>query len=468
MSGNKVVKAGIGYTIGNILIRGIGFLSIPIFTRVMSTEDYGLYNTYAAYEAIFYLVLSLALNSSVKSAKLEFKDKFDEYMSSIITIVLGNALVWLIITNIIYRFLNGYAWEYNREILNVLVIHSCCSALLVIYNAAVGVRFQYKGYLKIALLNSVGGVALSILLILTVFKESTYIGRISGVVITLVFSGIIIVIGFYQKAKPSLKGIYYKFAFKYSLPVVPHGIAQVLLAQVDRIMIRNMVGADKAGIYSFTGNISLIMKAITSSFEAAWGPWFFEVYNKGNKKSITTNTHYCIMGFAMFTSGVMLCAPEILKIMAPSTYWDGIRLVVPMALDVFCTFLYTLYVQVEYYYKKTQFLMLGTSMAAIINVILNYIMIKKYGYVAAAYTTLFSYICYFFFHFCISRKIAGEDVICMRKNILQVCVCVGFAVAATIFADAFFIRWALAIVMVITYGVVLIPKLKKLKLRGKS
>ena len=114
MSGNKVVKAGLGYTIGNVLVRGIGFLSIPLFTRLMSTGDYGLYNTYAAYEAIFYLLISLALNSTAKIAKLEYKDNFDEYMSTIITIVILNAFVWLAIFNVVYPLIPGYIWEYNR------------------------------------------------------------------------------------------------------------------------------------------------------------------------------------------------------------------------------------------------------------------------------------------------------------------------------------------------------------------
>lgn len=463
MKGSRVVKAGVGYTIGNILIRGIGFISIPIFTRLMSTGDYGLYNTYAAYESIVYLIIGLALNSSVKSAKLMFQEKFDEYMSSIVTLVLVNAGVWLVIANILYPLLSGYAREYNRLLLNVLVVHSCASALLVIYNAAVSVRFQYKDYLKLAMLNSVGGVVLSIVLIKCIFTNETYIGRIFGVVSAVAFTAILILFYFFKKARPRLTKEYLKFGLTYSLPVIPHGVAQVLLAQFDRIMIKSMVGTSEAGIYSFTGNISSIMKVITSSIETAWSPWFFEEYNKGNKNKIFRVTHLLIMGFALFTSGVMLCMPEVLKILAPSAYWDGIKLVVPMALDVFCTFLYTVYVQIEYYYKKTHYLMMGTMMAAIINVILNSLMIPQYGYVAAAYTTLFSYVCYFWFHYFICLKIAGEDIIKIKKNAIQIIICIAVAVFATTFVDAWLIRWGAAALLCVGYAITIVPQLKMVR-----
>ena len=76
---SKATKAGIGYTVGNILVKGINFVSLPVFSRLLSTEEFGIYNIFIAYDAILYVILGMALHSSVKSAFYEYK-KIDEYV----------------------------------------------------------------------------------------------------------------------------------------------------------------------------------------------------------------------------------------------------------------------------------------------------------------------------------------------------------------------------------------------------
>ena len=90
---SKVIKAGLGYTLGNYLLRGITFITLPIFARLMSTEDYGVYNTFFAYEAIVAILVGLALHSSLKNGKYKFVNAFNEYVSSIILLVLLNFVI---------------------------------------------------------------------------------------------------------------------------------------------------------------------------------------------------------------------------------------------------------------------------------------------------------------------------------------------------------------------------------------
>ena len=58
-NGNAILKAGLGYTIGNYMIKGLTFFSIPIFARLLSPDNYGIYNTYIAYESILCYVCGL-------------------------------------------------------------------------------------------------------------------------------------------------------------------------------------------------------------------------------------------------------------------------------------------------------------------------------------------------------------------------------------------------------------------------
>ena len=67
-SGKKALRAGLGYTIGNILVKGLTFISIPIFARLLSVADYGLYNTFGSYVTIMTFVVGLTLHTSVRNA----------------------------------------------------------------------------------------------------------------------------------------------------------------------------------------------------------------------------------------------------------------------------------------------------------------------------------------------------------------------------------------------------------------
>ena len=115
--------------------------------------------------------------------------------------------------------------------------------------------------------------------------------------------------------------------------------------------------------------------------------------------------------FLVFTVGLMALSPEIIYILGGKGYEAGKLVAVPMIMDAFILFLYNIIVPSEYYTKKTTYIMTGTLIAAGLNLVTNYIFIKAYGFIAAAYTTLFSYVCYLLLHIVISRKLVGFDVI---------------------------------------------------------
>ena len=82
--GEWSVKAGLWYTIGNIALKGCAFLTLPVFTRLLSTSDFGVYNAYIAYEQIFTAILGVGFYGTIKNAKLDFKENFKKYLSSIV------------------------------------------------------------------------------------------------------------------------------------------------------------------------------------------------------------------------------------------------------------------------------------------------------------------------------------------------------------------------------------------------
>lgn len=449
---SKMIKAGIGYTIGNYLLKGLTFFSIPIFSRLMSTSDYGIYNTFAAYESIIFVIIGFALHASFKNAKYKFKEDFDKYISSCLTLGLISFGVWCLIANIFYTQVSDYL-KFSRIIVNLLLICSMGSALIQYFNVYVSIDYKYERFLKISAFNAICSIFLSIILILGVFKENSYIGRILGTAIPLFIISIYIIIVFYKKAKPQLNDRYLKYAVTFSLPIIPHGLSQVVLSQFDRIMISAIIGSTQAGLYSFSYNIYTIIQVTASSLDNVWGPWFFEAVNEKKYSDIKKVSSDYVSGMMIFSALVLLVSPEIIKIISPKSYWDSVYCVIPIIIAGFFSFLYTLPVQVEYYFEKTNCIALGTCTAALVNIILNYIFIPKYGYIAAAYTTLVTYFLYFVFHFVLAR--------CFAKTNFFNTKIIGFDVAAILIVgfltngliDMVIVRWAIMVCLLTAGGI---------------
>lgn len=428
---SKALKAGIGYTVGNYLIKGISFLTVPLFARLLSPSDYGIFNTYLAYESVFYLFVGLALHTCLKNAKYKYEAEFQKFSSSCLLLVCIVFAAWIFVVNILFPFINRLT-DYPRWLVNVLIFHCFASSLLIFYNSYISIDYAYKSYLAVSSINAVGNIAISVLLILFVFPSSRYVGRILGTVLVLVPITVYIIFYFWKKAKPKINKKYWHFALKFSLPLVPHGLSQVILSQFDRIMITRMIGAAESGIYSFAYTIFSIVQITGSSIDSAWTPWFYQQMHDKNYDGIKKRSSFVIISMSVFMSIVMLISPELLSLLGTKSYADSVYCVIPLVAGGFFAFLYNFPAGIEYYFEKTKFIMAGTMAAALLNIVLNYIFIKQYGYVAAAYTTLATYVLYFVFHWFLSRKIFRERIYSIKTVVIS-CLSVFIVTAICIF-----------------------------------
>lgn len=182
---NKVLQAGMGYTIGNYLLKGINLITLPIFARLMNKTDYGLFNIYMSYEGIFVILIGVTLHSSLKSARYEFKNDYRKYVSSIEIVPMIMLAVALLIVNLFSGSVTQVT-GLNLLTLDLLMIHSYCSALLQFYNADLSIDYKYTSFLKIAFFNTIANVLISLILMTTVLSSKRYAARIAGCVVPLV------------------------------------------------------------------------------------------------------------------------------------------------------------------------------------------------------------------------------------------------------------------------------------------
>lgn len=453
MKNSKVLKAGLGYTIGNYLLKGLSFISIPIYTRLLSTSNYGAFNNFLTYESIFFIILGCAIHSSYNSAHYKYeinatnlakgKDYYT-YASTTTIFILISAVIWLFLTNIFYKTLINWL-EIDRFSLNLLVIYSAAAALITCFNYDVSINYEYKKFLAVSGFNAISTILISILLLLTLFDHKRYMGMIIGASVPSILASIYVVFYFFKRAKPKNFFYFLKWGLRYSLPIVPNGLSQVVLNQFDRIMITKLVSLAATGIYSFAYNIYSILAVTFNSLDSVWTPWFYKQMKNKNYKAIKKYSSLYICLMFIFTAGVILISPELIMILGQRNYWLAKYTVIPVVAGGYFAFLYTIPVVVEYYYSKTGWIALGTSIAAVVNIVLNWLFIPRFGYIAAAYSTLVTYILYFLFHFFIARKIHGSALF-STKVILACSIGVLFiSLLSRLFVEIIIIRWLIAI-----------------------
>lgn len=445
-SNSKAAKAGLGYIIGNYLLRGLSFFTVPIFTRLLTTSDYGIFNSFLAYESILFIILGFAIHSSYKNALYKYKDQFENYVSSTFVLIIISLFIWLIMFFLFSVQICDFL-QLNKLSIYMLIIYSFSSAIITCANSYFALNYEVKKFVKLSSISAITNIILSILLIKTIFVNDSYLGRIIGTAIPSFVISIYIIYEQFKRAKPVINLGFWKWGLNYSMPIIPHGISQIILNQFDRIMILNMIGAAQSGLYSFAYTIYTIINVTTNSLGTAWEPWFYEKMNERKYDEIKLRSSQYILGITTFTICVMLVSPEIIKILGSKEYWDAIHCILPIVAAGFFSFLYTLPSGIEYFHGKTKYIALGTVGAAFVNIVLNYIFIDIYGYVAAAYTTLFTYFLYFILHYVISRKIFKTKVFSFKIICFSISMVLLMIVVVQSLINYLLIRFIFAIVI---------------------
>ncbi len=408
--GNPVIKSGIWYTIANISIRAVAIITTPIYTGMLTTADYGKANTYNSWIDVFNVFACLCVVYSIGRAKLDFRDRFDEYMSALQGLSSSFGLILLVFAFIFRESLA--AWIHYEVPLAVgLFAYLCVSPSVEYMMQKCRYEYRYKENILISLITCVGQVALSITLML-LFSDARYIGKILGVIIPTAVMGIVFYIRFIVKGKVFYNREYWTYALKIGLPMIPHGLALILLAQMDRIMIKDILGDADSGLYIFGYSFATLMMIITNAVGQAWLPWFNETLFAGGRDRIKEIQKKLVMLGCFLSFAFIVVAPEALMLLSISndSYWIAKYVVPPIVLGTLAQYFYTNYVNVEIFCKKTTFIAIGSCAAALINWVLNRAFIPRYGYIAAAYTTLASYLILMVMHFIMARFILKEKV----------------------------------------------------------
>lgn len=407
-------KSAFAYMIAECLSKGMNLITIPFFTRILSLEEMGLTTIFASFQIIAYPIATLSLSSgSVNSAMITFPERKSEYLSTILILSTLSSFIFSVIIIVLYHF-------FNIGILPIYLLPLLfCSFLLQpamdLWYLKSRYENKYKTVLTISCISTISSSVFSIFFV-WYFKKYTSINL--GVVRLYSQNGVtfLFCFGLYIHILNSGKRIFNKtmwvFALKTSLPLIIHSLAKNILDISDRLMIAKYCGETYAGLYGTIHSISNIPLIVWNAINAAIIPYMFHSL-KDEKSDLPDHLFRIILFFLFVVLLIILIAPEILLLLTDEKYHASVIIMPPLLLSIFLNSIYNLYGNYLLYKKKTQFIMYGTLIAVLLNIILNIIFIPVFGYVAASYTTLASVIV-----LCISQSIM--TYFCYRKNVIKI------------------------------------------------
>ncbi len=462
----RTVKASVWFTMCNVILKGIAFVSIPIFTRLLSSSEYGILTVYMSFEQI---ILTLATWETSLSAyqKGLFKYKKDTHFFNVSTLAISNisTVIFFLLAFLLFPIFHsttGISIQNTIWLFVYMIVQPAYSCWLVEKRT----QNEYVIATIVTVISSVITVLVPIIALLTYHRTADVKFKY-----TLIASIFVYVIFYIRRCNylsllknKQLVKEQWKFIISFQVPIVVHALSYTILAQADRIMIERMVGPSQAAFYSVAYSVVMVAAVFQYSINQAIVPWRFEKLEKKEYSIIRKNTTPMLVFIGLITLVFVFVSPEIIYILFSNDYYEAIWCMPPIGLSVYFMFLYTLFVWVENYYEKTKYVALVSIICAALNVFLNYIFIPTFGYKVCGYTTLVSYIVFCVGHYCFMNRVLmqcgiKEEIYDIKACIVIATVLIGGMIIAVLTYNSLLIRYAI----LLTIGVGLYIKRNKIR-----
>lgn len=397
------VKASYWYIICNVFQKGLAFIAIPIYTRLLTTTEYGTYSVYTTWLGIISIFANLSLSAGFFNVGImKYENEKDKFLSSVQGLSTVSTVVVIAACVIFYdQFCKLTGMRYN--LLLIMAIQLLFSTPVLYWSAKQRFEYRYVQVVVITMLSSLATVGLSIVFIYLLPDKSYSLILGSAIIQTIV--GAVFYLFNILKGKCFYDKNIWKYAASFGVTLIPHYLAYSILNSSDRVMINNMCSTGDAGIYSLACNISIAVNLVTGAIDSSLNPWVFQRLKNRNYKKIAKITDYIVFGFGMIVVGGALVAPEILFLVSSREYQSAKWVMPPVIAGCFFLYLAGCFMRVAFYHEKKHVITLTSILAAVTNIVLNFIFIPQFGFIAAAYTTLVSYIIFVLVHYISMRRI---------------------------------------------------------------
>lgn len=385
------VKASSYYLVCSVVQKIISFITIPLFTRFMSTDEYAIYTLFITWQNLLLVFTSLSLNNSIfNKAMVEYPNDKDGVVSAFYGLII---LITIGFFFLVFPFLNiisGFT-HLSKDIIVLLFIDLIFCPAMSIWMARERFEYRYKQVVIISILIAFLNPLLGMVGVL--LFEDKALGRILSIVLIDVLVGLVLYVVAVKNNKRIICFEYWKFAIRNNVPMIPHYLSGMILNYADRIMISYFCHVTYTAIYGVAYSAALASQIVVNAINASFTPWLYRQLHDDAMEPIKRVNKETIVLVAMILGYFVLLGPEVIYILGGGTYNEAIWVFPFVACSVYYIFLYCRFADVEFFYGKNKYILITSVICAVLNVFLNWLFIPTYGFVAAGVTTL---VCYAF------------------------------------------------------------------------
>jgi O-antigen/teichoic acid export membrane protein len=388
----KLIENSLIYSGLQILQGGIGFLLLPVYTRFLTPDDYGIVSVVSAVAAFLGIFYLMGLNGSVYRYYFDFKDNPEElrrFWGTIVTFLLLSSSVFTLMLMVfgpfVLRPFIGNVKYYPYMLFGI--IGAALLPIFTIYQFLQQARHNAREYGVLKLSNFVVLSFLTIFLIV-VFRLKA-MGPILAATLT---SGLFFAFTLWKMRGRTVFGIegrYLKKSLSYGLPIVPHTLTGWVTGFLDRLLVNNFVSTAAVGIYNIGCLFGGIQGFVNCAVNQAYTPWFFEEMRKGDTGKVKKFFILAMTLYITLALWITLFAKEALWVMAKGDFRESWKVVGLLTFgNLFGGYYYFFANQLFFSEKGTRLVPVATASTALFGFLLNLILIQKYGMTGAAITML--------------------------------------------------------------------------------
>lgn len=384
------------YGLASVLDRVVSFLMLPVYLRVLTPSDYGVLELLYLTNSVISLVIGMGLESAVSRFYFDYEEEKDRNRV-VGTAVVGYGGMMIAISLFLMLFaapMAGWVLE-SRDQANLMVVSLASlgiSMILPVYFAFMRVRQRSFEYMITKVAMTVVTLGLNILLVV-VFPYGV-MGVLMATLITNVLFVLVLSFTTLRKTGISIKWQLLVDMLKFGWPLIPSNIGAYIVQASDRYFVKEYVSVAMTGIYSLGYKIgTLVNQFVTSPFLQVWAPRRYELFNTEGYDRIYPKifTYFCTLSLFVGLL-ISLVAKEIIMIMAAESFWPAYK-VVPVVVLAYIIFSFHHHFNIGILMKKaTKYVAYVNVLNGILNVILNFLLIKPFGIFGAAVATLICFI----------------------------------------------------------------------------